>query len=1258
MAILSSNPSSVVSAGTWTSAANVYTSNDVYATNTGATQNTEYPMEVGGFDFAAIPAGSTINSVTVTVESKTGTANRAQIKGELLDDTTVLGTRALANLTAADVAYTFTPTATLAQLQSANLKVRVTNKRIVSQASTTSVDWVKIDVDYTAPVAVLSQAAYRFYADGTESGSTALAAQDTPLAVDKSGGDVALQLRVRVQEGGGATVPATDDWQLQWEKNGSGWANVQPPSGSLADTCANITNQFLPTAAVLWAQSFLGDGKSLARAGFSLAKVGSPNPGQLRAELYAHTGTFGTSSGKPIGSPLATAINTVSITDLTTAKVWYYFQFDGSVVLQNGVPYCIAVGTDTAMADINNTWKPSNSTDGTAHPGSRAFSAPGSGVWTGSTASDVSFEVYTDALAEPVYPYATSNLDNNATTTNRLTGGSGSFEPGDITEDGVANDFGWTQGNYTEFLFSLKLIAADFTLARDTLRFRVIRNGAVLDTYAQVPTIIVTGATVLRDVFDNTPEETFTAYNDGQAGLWTGNQFYTYGAPAYTGWMIAGVRIYIPPNAPAGILTAGGKVSWAKADTGYWQFEQAPSVAINRLMEAGNQKAFSTLAPGWNDILFDTPVAWTHANGAFVGISWTTGGYYVHANPASPAAFPARDGTRLARSEHGTASGELIRGVNDAGGYNWSTAAYGLDIILAEPAAPAGPQTYQVSGTVAVTTAASGAPTRVPITLAVSGSVPVVTTASGAATVVGGAVTHQVSGTVAVSTAATGAVSARLPASGVVAVTTAVSGTADVSGMPPGWEGGAYPVMVRTTVSGNVTVVSGAVQYQVSGSVAVVTGTSGAATRVPVVHQVSGVVPVITVASGTVTAISGAVQQQVAGTVAVVTNAAGAATRVPLVLQVAGVASVATNASGVVSSLLPVSGTVPVLTAASGAVSRVPVTHQLSGTVAVVTTASGTIASQTNAISGTVAVVTSATGTLSKQSQVAGTVAVITSASGVATTRLPVSGVVAVTVNTAGTPTSKQGVSGTVNVVTSASGNALPPGGTSGTVVVAVGVSGAVTSRQGLAGTPVAVTTGVSGAVTSRQQVAGAVAVAVGVSGSVQINPRGRVDVVTGVSGAVTQVHQVSGIVAVVTSASGSIAGGSPVSGTVAVGTTVTGNVTVNRAVSGTVAVVTTATGAAAIAIRQFQVSGRVDVQTAASGVVKAAFWISGTVTVLTHVSGRATPPVAQEVPPYIPLIPSGPNLPLRGSMPALSLEAGGYSVTNDTTRLTLKGTR
>lgn len=150
MVVTSSAPTTIPSAGTWLTTSNVFSSNDVYATNVGTTQNTEYPLDVGGFNFAALPSDAIIVTVTVTVEAKTGTAARAQIKGELYDGATLLGGLSLTNLTAADANYTFTGTATAAQLQSANLKVRVTNKRIVSQASTTSVDYVKIDVTWLA----------------------------------------------------------------------------------------------------------------------------------------------------------------------------------------------------------------------------------------------------------------------------------------------------------------------------------------------------------------------------------------------------------------------------------------------------------------------------------------------------------------------------------------------------------------------------------------------------------------------------------------------------------------------------------------------------------------------------------------------------------------------------------------------------------------------------------------------------------------------------------------------------------------------------------------------------------------------------------------------------------------------------------------------------------------------------------------------------------------------------------------------------
>jgi len=150
---LTGSPSSVVSAGAWVNAANVFTSNNVYATNTGATQNTEYPMEIGGFDFSTLPSDATISgTVAVGVECLANANSRAQIKIELMDGATVIGTLPLTAVTTTEGFLTLNASPSVAQLKSPNLKVRVTNKRIASQAATTSVDYVRIVVDYTAPI--------------------------------------------------------------------------------------------------------------------------------------------------------------------------------------------------------------------------------------------------------------------------------------------------------------------------------------------------------------------------------------------------------------------------------------------------------------------------------------------------------------------------------------------------------------------------------------------------------------------------------------------------------------------------------------------------------------------------------------------------------------------------------------------------------------------------------------------------------------------------------------------------------------------------------------------------------------------------------------------------------------------------------------------------------------------------------------------------------------------------------------------------
>ena len=167
----------------------------------------------------------------------------------------------------------------------------------------------------------ITQAAYRWYDEGTESGAVALANQDTAVIGDITNGDATGTLRIRLQSTTATAIPATDDWQLQYEKNASGsWINVS-------------------------------------------------------------------------------------------------------------------------------------------------------------------------AVTTNVSTYDSPNLTNAAATSNRLTGGTGSFVAGKVSEDSLMDDLGWGGNNFTELVYALKVKAADLA-ASDTLRFRVLRNGATTGmTFTQTPTI-------------------------------------------------------------------------------------------------------------------------------------------------------------------------------------------------------------------------------------------------------------------------------------------------------------------------------------------------------------------------------------------------------------------------------------------------------------------------------------------------------------------------------------------------------------------------------------------------------------------------------------------------------------------------------------------------------------------------------------------------------------------------------------------------
>lgn len=79
-----------------------------------------------------------------------------------------------------------------------------------------------------------SQTSWRYYADGTETGSTALANQDTNYTADVSSGDVNLQLRVRLQETAGVDEASVSFVGMGAQVTGAGPLTPTYPGGYTA----------------------------------------------------------------------------------------------------------------------------------------------------------------------------------------------------------------------------------------------------------------------------------------------------------------------------------------------------------------------------------------------------------------------------------------------------------------------------------------------------------------------------------------------------------------------------------------------------------------------------------------------------------------------------------------------------------------------------------------------------------------------------------------------------------------------------------------------------------------------------------------------------------------------------------------------------------------------------------------------------------------------------------------------------------------
>jgi hypothetical protein len=137
-------------------------------------------------------------------------------------------------------------------------------------------------------------------------------------------------------------------------------------------------------------QSFTGDGQTLDTAQFYCKKTGSPT-GNAVAKVYAHSGTFGTSS-IPTGSALAASAN-FDVSTLTGSMALTTFSFSGGnrISLTNGTKYVVTIEYTGGNSSNNvNVGFDSNSP---THGGNDAYSYDLS-AWTAQSAWDVIFYVY------------------------------------------------------------------------------------------------------------------------------------------------------------------------------------------------------------------------------------------------------------------------------------------------------------------------------------------------------------------------------------------------------------------------------------------------------------------------------------------------------------------------------------------------------------------------------------------------------------------------------------------------------------------------------------------------------------------------------------------------------------------------------------------------------------------------------------------------------------------------------------------------
>ena len=225
-----------------------------------------------------------------------------------------------------------------------------------------------------------------------------------------------------------STFPAADVREV-YTLNGVLLTNVSTfPSGGAGGTIDSydIANQNVYYTCVgvnVKGQCFDADtGGTLDK--IALWFYGSDEEVELRIELFAMTGTYGT-NGEPTGSVLATS-DTIAMTGIDTSPTKFEFPFSGieRITLESDTKYVLTV--DPIVSGLG-CWLYMDNTSPT-HDGNYCASSDGGSNWTGSSGIDVCFEVHVAGSSGPqvkqkLKPVLYTNTSSFPAAT--VTGGSG-----------------------------------------------------------------------------------------------------------------------------------------------------------------------------------------------------------------------------------------------------------------------------------------------------------------------------------------------------------------------------------------------------------------------------------------------------------------------------------------------------------------------------------------------------------------------------------------------------------------------------------------------------------------------------------------------------------------------------------------------------------------------------------------------------------------------------------------------------------------